>query len=178
MKHTSFSPAGKVALMGLLAATAVVLSFLEGLLPSLPFLPPGAKAGFSNVAVMFTATFWGGPAALGVALIKSMFVLSTRGITAFAMSLCGGLLSATVMWVCVRLRASLIATGILGALTHNTAQLAVAMAITATPGLLSYYPLLLLFAVVAGTITGLLLKLTYPPLCRMANYLTLPQKRG
>ncbi len=178
MKRSSFSPAGRVALLGLLAATAVVLSFLEGLLPALPFLPPGAKAGLSNIAVMFTATFWGGPAALGVALVKSLFVLSTRGVTAFAMSLCGGLLSAAVIWVCVRLRVSLIATGILGAVTHNTAQLAVAMVITATPGLLTYYPLLLVFAIIAGTVTGLLLKLTYPPLCRVANYLTLPQKRG
>ena len=41
-----------VALTGLLAALALALSFLEGLLPPLPFLTPGAKLGLSNIFTM------------------------------------------------------------------------------------------------------------------------------
>ena len=37
--------AGRVAFTGLLAALAIALSFLEGLLPPLPMMPPGAKLG-------------------------------------------------------------------------------------------------------------------------------------
>ena len=41
------SPASKAALLGILCAVAVALSFLEGLLPALPI--PGAKLGLSNI---------------------------------------------------------------------------------------------------------------------------------
>ncbi len=162
-------PSYKVAFLGLLGASAIVLSFLEGLLPPLPFLPPGAKAGFSNIVTMFTASYLGLVPSLTLCLLKSLFVLSTRGITAFCMSLAGGLLSTLIMWLCFRLRQSLLITGILGAMTHNTAQLLVAMAITGTPHLFHYYPFLLVFAIFAGGVTGLLLHYLYPPLCRVGN---------
>ena len=46
-------PARRVAVTGLLAALALTLSLLEGMLPPVPVLPPGAKLGLSNLAVMF-----------------------------------------------------------------------------------------------------------------------------
>ena len=46
---------GRVALTGLLAALALALSFLEGLLQPLPMMPPGAKLGLSNIASMYAA---------------------------------------------------------------------------------------------------------------------------
>ena len=176
----------KTAYIGLLTAAAVALSFLESLLPVLPFLPPGAKAGFSNIITMFAASFLGLGPALCIALLKSVFVLVTRGMAAFAMSVCGGLLSTLVMWLCLKHKGSLLATGVLGAVSHNTAQLAAAVLITGTPGLVYYYPLLFLFAVAAGIITGLLLKVIYPPLCTLAERMipseqskqSAPQKRG
>ena len=36
---------GRVAFTGLLAALALSFSFLEGLIPPIPVLPPGAKLG-------------------------------------------------------------------------------------------------------------------------------------
>lgn len=163
------SVAKKVALMGMLAATAIAFSFLEGLLPALPFLPPGAKAGFSNIVVMFALQFFGGPAALCIAVIKSCFVLITRGGSAFFMSLGGGLLATVVMWLCVRCNASFLLMGISGAVAHNCAQLAVALLLTQTLGLVTYLPFLILFALCAGTVTGILFRITYSPLCRVAK---------
>lgn len=158
-----------VALMGILGATAVAFSFVEGLLPPLPFLPPGGKAGFSNVVVMAALQLLNGPAALCIALIKSAFALITRGGTAAAMSLAGGMLSTLVMWLCVKQNASFMLTGILGAVTHNAAQLCLAVLLTQTPALFGYGPILLLFSLCAGCITGFLLRVTYPPLCRLAK---------
>ena len=54
--------AGRVAFTGLLAALAIALSFLEGLLPPLPMMPPGAKLGLSNLATMYAAAAWACPA--------------------------------------------------------------------------------------------------------------------
>lgn len=55
-------PAGRVALLGILCALAVGLSFLEGLLPVLPV--PGAKLGLSNIIVMYALSALNLPAAL------------------------------------------------------------------------------------------------------------------
>ena len=167
----------KTALLGMLTAAAVALSFLESLLPVLPFLPPGAKAGFSNVVTMFAAGFWGPLPALTVAVLKSGFVLVTRGAAAGAMSLCGGALSTLVMWLCLKGRCSLLITGVAGALTHNLAQLGVAIAMTQTPGLVYYLSALMLFAVAAGTVTGLLLKAVWPPLTILADRLLGPKEK-
>ena len=82
-----------IALIGLLGALALVLGILENLLPPLPGMPPGAKAGLSNLVTMFAAGAIGLPAALFIAAIKGLFAFLTRGVSAGLMSLCGGLLS-------------------------------------------------------------------------------------
>ena len=43
----------RICFMGLLFATAVVLSYIEGMV-SVPGLPPGVKLGLSNIAVSYT----------------------------------------------------------------------------------------------------------------------------
>ena len=54
----------RVALMGLLFALSVVLSFLEGTLTPLLGLPPGVKLGLANVVVMYALFFLGRGSAL------------------------------------------------------------------------------------------------------------------
>ena len=159
-----------VALMGILCALALALSALEGLIPPLPFLPPGAKAGFSNLMILFAVNWLGGPYGLVITLFKALFALLTRGGLAAVMSLCGGVGATLITWVCVRFKASMILTGILGALTHNLLQLSVVLLITATPYWIGYLPFLLLFAVCSGTVTGLLFRFTYSPLRRLAKH--------
>ena len=61
---------GRVAFTGLLAALALSFSFLEGLIPPIPVLPPGAKLGLSNIVVLYAAGSLGLPAALFLACLK------------------------------------------------------------------------------------------------------------
>ena len=89
----------RIALIGLLGALALVLGILENLLPPLPGMPPGAKAGLSNLVTMFAAGAIGLPAALFIAAIKGLFAFLTRGVSAGLMSLCGGLLSTLIMGI-------------------------------------------------------------------------------
>ena len=63
MKSTSY----RVAFTGLLAALALALAFLEGLLPPLPAMPPGAKLGLSNIVTMYAAGSQGLPSAIFLA---------------------------------------------------------------------------------------------------------------
>ena len=103
-KEQKTSPAKRVAVAGILAALALALSFLESLLPALPFLPPGAKLGLSNIVVLFSVLTASLPQAMAIVVIKSAFTLFTAGGSAFFISLCGGLLSCLVMFLLTRLR--------------------------------------------------------------------------
>ena len=113
--------------MGLLFALSVVLSFLEGTLTPLLGLPPGVKLGLANVVVMYALFFLGRGSAFTLVLLKSFFVLLTRGAMAGALSLGGGLLSLGVMAVlCLfRSRPSVFILSVCGAITHNFGQLLV-----------------------------------------------------
>lgn len=159
----------KTALFGLLAALAAALSYLESLLPTAAFLPPGAKPGFSNLVNLFAASFMGTVPALGIALLKACFAGLTRGGTAFFMSLCGGVLSTLLMCLLLRKtwRLSFIGIGIAGAVCHNLGQLAVAAVLVGNRSVLGYAPVLLLCALAAGTLTGLVFRAVYPALQKL-----------
>ena len=161
---------GRVAFTGLLAALALSFSFLEGLIPPIPVLPPGAKLGLSNIVVLYAAGSLGLPAALFLACLKGGVALLTRGVTAGLLSISGGVLSALVMWLLQKTRASLSLVGVCGALSHNAAQLCAAWLLTSA-AVVFYLPFLVLFGVLTGLLTGLVLKLTLPPLQRIERYL-------
>lgn len=147
----------KTALLGMLGAAALALSFLENLIPGLPGLPPGAKPGFSNIATMAAASQLGFAGAFSITLLKAGFAGLTRGGTAFFMSIAGGLLSMTVMLLLLRGKRNpfgAIGTGILCAIAHNLGQLLASWVLTGTKAIFGYAPLLLLFALLTGIVTG------------------------
>ena len=152
----------KIAVCGLLGALALVLTLLEGMLPPIPGLPPGARPGLSNIVTMFSAGSLGLPYALAIALIKGVFAFLTRGVTAGLMSLSGGLMSTLAMWVVwKKTRFSLLFTGVCGALAHNAAQLCISVFLTGRAALF-YIPAMLLLSIVCGLCTGLVLRLLLP----------------
>ena len=156
--------ARRAAFCGMLGALALALSALEGALPPLPALPPGAKLGLSNLATMYAAGALGLGPALLLALTKALFAGMTRGAVAFAMSLSGGALSTLAMWILLRPRRrpfGFLGLGVCGALAHNAGQLCTAVFL-AGPAAAGYAPWLLLFGVPSGILTGLLLRALYP----------------
>lgn len=155
--------------LAFLGTLALVISGLEWMIPPLPMLPPGAKPGLSNIVTMYAAGSVGLIPALVIALIKGLFAGITRGFTAFLMSALGGLLSTLAMGLLLRCKANpfgLVGVGILGAVTHNAAQLLVACALT-TPAVVGYAPILLIFSLITGTATGLILRAALPALNRL-----------
>ena len=68
----------RVALMGLLFALSVVLSFLEGTLTPLLGLPPGVKLGLANVVVMYALFFLGRGSAFTLVLLKLFCIAHPR----------------------------------------------------------------------------------------------------
>ena len=93
----------RVALLGILGAMALVLAFLENQIPAVPGLPPGAKLGLANIVTMFAAYTMGFGSAMTITVIKALFA-GTRGLTAFFMSLSGGILSTLILCALIRIR--------------------------------------------------------------------------
>ena len=81
----------------MLFALAVVMMFIEGMIPPIPSLPPGVKLGLSNIVVMYCLFYFGKKPAFLLLLLKSFFAFLTRGALAFLMSFCGGFFSIFVM---------------------------------------------------------------------------------
>ncbi len=169
-KHTK-----RVALLGIMGALALALSFLESLIPALPGLPPGAKPGLSNIVTMFLASSSGIADAFFITVLKAVFAGITRGATAMLMSASGGLLSTAAACILLRSKKSnigYIGIGIICAVCHNIGQLISACLISGTPSLIfGYGPLLLIFAVATGFVTGTVLKTVIPALNRILNRL-------
>lgn len=164
----------KIALLGILAAQALVLSVLENFIPAIPGLPPGAKPGFSNIVTMFTASLMGLPGALTITVIKSLFAGITRSVTAGVMSICGGFLSSLTMVALLKSERNpfgITGISVMSAIAHNAGQLVAYCVITGTPALVyGYGPFLLLFAVLTGAVTGTILKIVLPALKKQSDF--------
>lgn len=170
MKNNTY----KIALFGVLSAVALTLSYLEGLIPTVAFMPPGAKMGFSNIATMFAASSMGIVSALAITFIKALFAGITRGVTAFFMSLCGGILSTVTMYLLFKLskKTGYMAIGIICALVHNFGQLIVAIITAGNLSVLGYAPVLLISGTVTGAVTGTVLRAVMPSLERVTKTIT------
>jgi len=143
--------------IALLAALALALGALESVFT--PILPPGAKAGLSNVVVMYAASVLGLPAALSIVAVKALFALATRGAVAFGMSFFGGLFSALVLWCLLRVfsgRMGLFGISVTGAAVHNLSQGVFALFLFGK-AILPYLPILLLLSVPCGLLSGAIL---------------------
>lgn len=170
MKNNTY----KIALFGVLSAVALTLSYLEGLIPTVAFMPPGAKMGFSNIATMFAASSMGIVSALAITFIKALFAGITRGVTAFFMSFCGGILSTVTMYLLFKFskKTGYMAIGIICALVHNFGQLIVAIITAGNLSVLGYAPVLLISGTVTGAVTGTVLRAVMPALERVTETIT------
>lgn len=163
-----------VAFMGLLFALSVILSFIEGLIPT-SFLPPGVKLGLSNILTMYCIFFLGAKRAFALATLKSLFVFLTRGFTASMMSLAGGLFSVLVILLLSKIKKaklSYLILSVIGAISHNIAQMFMITLIFKNAFTIWYLPILLISGVIMGVITGFILKAVLPALSKLKISIT------
>lgn len=155
-----------------MTAISVVLSFVESLLPTAYFMPPGSKLGLSNIPVMFSASKLSIPETLFIVVAKSIFVFITRGTTAFLMSLAGGILSAICMLIMLRKTKGFgyVGIGILSAICHNIGQLAVSFFLVQSSAIIGYAPVMFIASLVTGFLTGTVLKVTMPYFSKIASF--------
>ena len=159
------SKARNIAFLGIMLSVIVVLSWLEFILSSVLLLPPHVKLGLANIVTMYCVLFVGKKSAFTLSIMKSLFVLLTRGPVAGLLSFCGGILSIVVIILLLSVfkdKISYVAISVAGALAHNLGQLGAAVPIIGGFIFISYLPIMIIFGIVAGVITGILLKVTLP----------------
>lgn len=169
------SVARKISFLGLLMAISVVLGIFESMIPPIPMLPPGIKPGLANIVVMYTLLCMSKKDTAIIVVIKSLFVLLTRGAVAGLMSFAGGTFSAVVMLIMLLLfkdKISLVMVSIVGAVFHNIAQICVAVIVLGTNMVFAYLPVLIIAGVILGYITGFILKIVMPAVSRINPYMT------
>ncbi len=146
---------------------SLLLSYLETILPLTVWIPlPGFKLGLSNVVVtlVFAAVSPWDAAAVSLCRIGIMGILFGN-LSSFTFSLCGGLLSYLGLWLLVRwgrCAFSMVGVSVGCAALHNLGQLLAAALWFGTGVILSYLPMLLIAAVLFGTVTGILLQILLP----------------
>lgn len=144
-----------VALGGVLLALALVLSYLEHLLP-LSAAIPGVKLGLANVAALLYLRKYGlAPALLLQGLRVVIANLLFGSLAAMVYGLTGGLLAVLAMWAMLRIpRMGPVGASAVGGVVHNLGQISAAACMMGTAAVFSYLPLLILSGTACGVLTG------------------------
>ncbi|MCQ2426951.1 MAG: Gx transporter family protein [Clostridia bacterium] len=151
----------KVAFLGVFTAVALILSYIESMLPT--FVPvPGIKLGLANIVALFVLYRFSYREAALISLIRIVVSSMLFGFTMFPYSLAGAVLSLTGMILLKKLtKLSIITVSVAGGVLHNLGQIAVAVLVTETVGLVGYIPVLLISGTVSGVLIGVLGGLLY-----------------
>ena len=144
----------KVAYMGVFLALALILSYVESLIPFY-FGIPGVKLGLANLIVVIMLYAVGAKEAFAISMLRILLSGFLFGnLFSILYSFAGGILSFLVMWLVKRTgKFHVMSVSICGGITHNIGQILVASVIVETYSIFYYIPVLL----IAGLITGMLI---------------------
>ena len=139
------------------ASLALLLSYVEFLLPPIFVAVPGIKIGLPNVVILYVLYCMGVGYAAGVSLIRLCIssMLFGNAMT-LAYSVAGAILSLLVMLLLKKLdKLSAVGVSVAGGVAHNLGQVLVAMVLLDTPQIAFY----MLVLTVTGTISGIFIGL-------------------
>ena len=146
----------KLTQMALLTAIALTIFMVEAQIPALVPVP-GVKLGLSNIVTVF-AVFAMGPKEAASILFVRIFLgaVFAGNFSTIFYSAAGGTLAIGVTIVLRKLltQKQLWVAGVMGAIAHSVGQMAMAITITQTVGLVSYLPVMILCSIVTGLFTG------------------------
>ncbi len=147
----------KLTRMALLTAISLTIFVLEAQIPAVVPLP-GVKLGLANIVTVY-AVFVLGPREAAAILACRIFlgaIFAGNFSTIFYSAAGGGCaIAVTILLRGILKKNQLWVAGCLGAAAHSLGQVAMAVCLTATPGLILYLPPLIAISIVTGLFTGL-----------------------
>ncbi len=147
--------AKKVALLSVLCAIAMVMSYLEHFIPT-PH--PAIKIGLPNVIIVFILYKIGIKEAIAVSLVRVLLTSIIFGGIASTLpySLMGAILSLTAMIILKQCKVfATVTVSIVGGILHIVGQVLVACIIMSTAQIAYLIPILAITAVIGGTLVGI-----------------------
>ena len=143
----------KLAMLGLFASLAMLLSYVELQLPPLFAAVPGIKIGLPNVAIIFILYRLGIREAAVVSFVRLIIVAMLFGsVMTFIYSAAGAIFSLLVMALLKKANfLSTVGVSVAGGVCHNLGQIIMAMIFLSTAEI-GYYMVVL---AITGTISGI-----------------------
>ena len=145
----------RLTLSALLIALMLVLGYVESLIPTGGV--PGVKLGLSNGVLIFAVYMLGIPTSYILMALKVVLSgLLFSGVSAMLYAFAGGLISLTLMCLLSRdKKISPVAVSVVGGVSHNVGQVAMAMLVLGAPRqMLVYLGILMLAGLGCGLATG------------------------
>lgn len=148
----------RITMLALCTSAALLLSYVEMLIPPIFTGIPGIKMGLPNIAILLVLYRAGAKEAAAVSFIRIVITSILFGnITMFWYSLAGATLSLAVMILLKRIDIlSSVGVSVAGALAHNVGQIIVAMILMQTSQLGYYLIVLSVTGAISGIFVGLL----------------------
>lgn len=147
----------KIAFLGLFTTVALVLSYIEAILPPIYQAIPGIKVGLPNIIIIFMLYRFGLKEAVAVSLIRLVIValLFGNGMT-FIYSLAGATLSLLIMVILKKTNLfSTVGVSVAGGVFHNLGQILVAMFLLNSSQIGYYMIVLAITGTIAGVFVGI-----------------------
>ncbi|MBQ8304995.1 MAG: Gx transporter family protein [Blautia sp.] len=147
----------KLAYLGIYAAIAIILGYVESLVPVFPGIP-GIKLGLANLAVLYILKKYSFREAALVSLVRILVIGFLFGsLSGILYSLAGAAFSLLVMTLLLsHTSLSLVTVSVCGGVAHNVAQMVIAWLLLRSTAFFYYLPALLVSGVVTGILIGLL----------------------
>ena len=147
----------KITTLGLSVALALILSYVESLLPPLVAVP-GVKVGLPNIVILFLLYRCGWKEAAAVSGLRLLLTAALfTGFAAFFYGLAGATLSLVGSALLKRTgRFTPLGVSAAGGVLHNLGQIALAALVLDSGYIFAYLPVLLLSGTAAGVLVGLL----------------------
>ena len=150
-------PAKKMAMLALLIALAVLMGYVESLIP-LNFGIPGIKIGLCNIVILIVLLRYSWKEALAVSVVRILAVGFLFGnLFSIIYSLSGAVLSILVMTLLLKSgRFGLLGVSAAGGCVHNIGQLLVAKIVLPGLPLLWYTPVLMFAGLATGALVAVI----------------------
>ena len=144
-----------VARVGLMAALALIFSYVEAIIPYNPGIP-GIKLGIANVVTVIALYRYGIRDAAAVSVIRIVVAgLLFNGLFGMLYSLAGAALSLAGMAALKKTDLfSVVGVSMAAGVLHNTGQLLMAAALIEDLRIFFYFPVLLFSGIAAGILVG------------------------
>ncbi|MGN0850067.1 MAG: Gx transporter family protein [Candidatus Ornithospirochaeta sp.] len=142
--------------MGLLTALALILSYVESLIPAFVAVP-GVKMGLANIVVVFALYTLGPGEAAIVSIIRVLLSSLLFGsILSLSYSAAGAVISLLSMIILMKTKIfGVTSVSVTGGVFHNLGQILVACLVLETDVLLYYLPVLILSGTITGAVIGI-----------------------